>query len=105
MGVSPAGIERGAAVELARRGLWSVNAVVTNRSAGAGVARDLLQSPLIDVAAQIGAGYYWEREKVLPNAGLVLRFCQSLGRVNELPAAAAARLFFYLIEVERAKFI
>ena len=67
-------MERGAAVELARSGLWAVDATITNRSAGLAVARDIISTPLIDVAAAVGGGYYWQLERVLPSAGMVLRF-------------------------------
>jgi hypothetical protein len=74
VGVSPEGFEKGAAVELARRGAWSVNGVLTNRSAGANIARDIIRTRWIDAEAAVGAGWYYQSEKVLPSAGFNLRF-------------------------------
>lgn len=74
MAVSPEGFEKGAALELARRGRWSLNAAVTDRSAGGNVGRDLLATSLIDIEAAAGAGYYYDSRRWLPNIGLNLRF-------------------------------
>lgn len=72
--VSPEGFEKGAAIELARRGRWSLNAAVTDRSAGANLGRDLLATPLIDIEAAAGAGYYYDSRRWHPNVGFNLRF-------------------------------
>lgn len=61
-------------MELARRRAWSINAAITNRSAGMNIARDIIRSPFIDVEAAAGAGWYYASERWLPNVGLNLRF-------------------------------